>query len=344
MIPLSEKENWPLLPGISEKKKPPGKPKGGDMDIKNFIYLIEVATTGSITKAASKLYLSQPNLSKIIREMEEEFKLKIFMRTRNGVSLTPLGEKFIYHAKLLVKEYEKFGNLEGGISPLRESFSIASIRSSLVFESFIRLVKEYEDRGIEFTIRESSGLEPLQDIYRLHADLGVIYFRSSHKDKFLSELKRKGVAYQRVNTFSPCVIVRRGHPLCDKKQPLRLDDLQGLGFVKYNHDVIAYEENETENLYTHLLSSLQPKNIVHIFERGAFHNLLTQTDFFSFGIMSAQNQEEWFGIVSIPFEAKTPDIRLEMGLIYLKTIKLSPIAQRFIKILMDTYREKGPSA
>ena len=48
-------------------------------------YAVEVEKTGSISKAAENLYMNQPNLSKSIRELEDDLGIAIFDRTAKGV-------------------------------------------------------------------------------------------------------------------------------------------------------------------------------------------------------------------------------------------------------------------
>ena len=48
-------------------------------------YIVEVEKEGSISKAAENLYMTQPHLSKAIRELEESVGIKIFRRTSKGV-------------------------------------------------------------------------------------------------------------------------------------------------------------------------------------------------------------------------------------------------------------------
>jgi DNA-binding transcriptional LysR family regulator len=51
-------------------------------------YAIEVANTRSISKAAENLYTSQPNLSRAIKTLENELKIKIFKRSSKGIEVT----------------------------------------------------------------------------------------------------------------------------------------------------------------------------------------------------------------------------------------------------------------
>ena len=64
-----------------------------------FKYAVEVEKTHSITKAASNLYMAQPNLSKAIKELEDTLEINIFERTSKGVFPTAKGKEFLEYAK-----------------------------------------------------------------------------------------------------------------------------------------------------------------------------------------------------------------------------------------------------
>lgn len=64
------------------------------MDIKHIQYLVEIERVHSISQAAENLYLGQPNLSRILRDVEESVGFPIFERTSKGVHPTPRGAIF----------------------------------------------------------------------------------------------------------------------------------------------------------------------------------------------------------------------------------------------------------
>lgn len=56
------------------------------MQIQQLTYFVAIAEQGSINKAAEKLFVTQPNLSKAISNLENELKVRIFNRTNKGVA------------------------------------------------------------------------------------------------------------------------------------------------------------------------------------------------------------------------------------------------------------------
>lgn len=67
------------------------------MTIEKLRYFVEVARTGSITQAAKNLYVSQPNLSKQIAQMEAECGISLFSRTKHRLELTEAGTVLYEH-------------------------------------------------------------------------------------------------------------------------------------------------------------------------------------------------------------------------------------------------------
>ena len=55
------------------------------MTLQQIFYAIKVAETGSMNKAAERLFISQPTLTSAIQELENEIGITIFLRTRKGV-------------------------------------------------------------------------------------------------------------------------------------------------------------------------------------------------------------------------------------------------------------------
>ena len=58
-----------------------------------------VAECGNISRAAARLFISQPAVSKSIQKLEENVGIKLFERSSRGVSLTPEGELLYTHVK-----------------------------------------------------------------------------------------------------------------------------------------------------------------------------------------------------------------------------------------------------
>ena len=68
-------------------------------NIQHLRYAVEVAKTGSISRAAENLFMGQPHLSKAIRELEEDMNITIFRRTPKCDEPTEQGGQFLEDAR-----------------------------------------------------------------------------------------------------------------------------------------------------------------------------------------------------------------------------------------------------
>ena len=88
------------------------------MTLQQLRYIVEVAKSGTFMEAAKNLFLSQPSLTKSIKELEKEMGILIFDRTNKGVSVTKEGEIFLSYARQVLEQAalleEKYKNHVGG--------------------------------------------------------------------------------------------------------------------------------------------------------------------------------------------------------------------------------------
>ena len=76
------------------------------MTIQQLHYAIVISETGSLSKAAEVLYITQPSLSGSMQELEKELGITIFHRSGRGVTLTNDGAEFITYARQVHQQYE----------------------------------------------------------------------------------------------------------------------------------------------------------------------------------------------------------------------------------------------
>lgn len=129
------------------------------MDFREFRYMIAVADCQSITKAAAKLYVSQPSLSHLIARVEQELGLKLFDRTAYPIRLTYAGERYVDTArKILMLDDDmrrEFMDISEGRKG-RITVGIPTERGGYMLPGILtRFKKEFP--GIEVSVLEGSS-------------------------------------------------------------------------------------------------------------------------------------------------------------------------------------------
>lgn len=176
------------------------------MNILHLKYAITVAEVGSISKAAEKLYIAQPNISRAIRDLEYELGITIFERTPKGIVTTTDGELLINYAKKIMKQLDELEHtFKDQIK--KEIFSISVPRVSYISKAFVEFSKELQNmKNIELIYKETNANKVINNVLNEDYKLGIIRYASQYDHYFKELLDKKELNYELVNQDN-CVIV-----------------------------------------------------------------------------------------------------------------------------------------
>lgn len=145
------------------------------MDYNALKYIITVDKYESISKAADELYLSQPNISKAIQNVEKEIGFQIFSRTSRGVKTTPEGKEFIKKAQKIVKNFEEFTQEFKSITTQVFNLNIAHPKDIFFQNKIIGVSNKFKDEeSLNVNILEGSIEEIIEMVLKEIINLGVI--------------------------------------------------------------------------------------------------------------------------------------------------------------------------
>ena len=187
------------------------------MNLLYLKYAVEVAACGSINKAAEKLYIGQPNLSRAIKELESSLGVNIFDRSSKGMEITPDGEVFLGYAKSILKQVDSLETMfrAGASNKVRFSAIVpASAYICEAFAAFSRMIRP--DAEAKLYYREAGDSDALRSIAAEEYKLGIIRYASDYDKYYKATLDEKGLNYELIVEFNKLLLVNRSSPIADK--------------------------------------------------------------------------------------------------------------------------------
>ncbi|MCW5832109.1 MAG: LysR family transcriptional regulator [Labilithrix sp.] len=100
------------------------------MSLAQIRYFVAVAEEGHVGRAAERLHVAQPPVSRQIRALEDELGTPLFARTPRGMTLLPSGEAFLDHARGILAAVERAGDAARGAARERPPLTPAPRRSA----------------------------------------------------------------------------------------------------------------------------------------------------------------------------------------------------------------------
>lgn len=242
------------------------------MNILHMKYAVEVARTGSLNKAAEKLILAQPNLSRSIKELEGELGIQIFKRSPKGMSLTPEGEEFIGYAKGILEHIEQVDSIYRTGASKKQRFSISVPRACYISEAFTEFSKSIPDENIEIFYKETNSQRTITNILNSGYKLGIIRYAEDYDKHFKAMLEEKNLTYETIARFSYQLIMSRNNPLAEKEE-ITFDDLSG--YIRIAHADPYVPSLSMAKVAREELPENSNRNI-YIFERASQFDLLSK--------------------------------------------------------------------
>ena len=294
------------------------------MKLQQLRYVIKVAETGSISHAAQRLFLAQPSLSKAISDLESEMGVRIFNRSRTGVTLTEEGTRFLAYARQVVEQADLLEQQYKGGEALKRAFAVSAQHYSFVVSAFVALVKEYDKSRYEFALRESTTAGIIDDVRTQRSELGVIYRSSFNREVLGNVVHGAGLAFEPLFEATPHVFVSATSPLA-RKDRVSMADLAPYPRLTYDQGIensfyFAEELHITEEV---------DRSIV-VTDRATLFNLVIGLNGYTIcsGILSRDLNGDQ--IVAVPLDS--PE-RMELGYLYRPERPLTPLAQRYLELM-----------
>lgn len=298
------------------------------MEIRVLRYFLEAAREENITKAAAYLHISQPTLSKQLKDLEQELGRKLFVRSNYSIKLTDEGmllrkraEDILEMVHKTTDEFKSLGTVTGG------DVYIGCAESHLV-KYLARAIKDFKQQypGFRYHIQSGNTEQVTERLDRGLLDMALIV--ESPNLSHYNYIEIPGV-----DTWG--LLMRKDHPLA-KKETITADDLIGI-------DLICSEQSMKADIPRWCGQKADALNFT------GFTNLFYNGSVFvkeGLGCMlTFANLADTGSDSDLCFRPLFPVLENKMYIIWKKYQVFTPIAELLIKELSERLnREHSPSA
>lgn len=165
------------------------------MDVKQLQYFVVSVDMGSFNAAAEVLITTQPNVSKIVKSLEQELGMVLLERNRNGVTITPEGEHVYIHAIDVLDNIKNIRTFSK--SKDIHKLSISSIQSKEVAMYISEFYNQNKSENLNFKIDfyETEVEEIIKRIHTRKSELGFVYISRRNMPAFEYNIKSKGLEF-----------------------------------------------------------------------------------------------------------------------------------------------------
>lgn len=183
------------------------------MNTLHLIYAVEIERTGSITQAADVLFITQPNLSKAIKTLENTLGIIIFNRTSKGMIPTQKGAEFLVYAKSILEQLNQMNQLKNPESAKKQSFKISIPCGSYITKGLVRFIAELNLIEMEIQIRETNTLQAIGNIVDEKFHFAIIRFHVAHESDVLRYVEEKKLRFEPILEYEYLALMSIAHPL-----------------------------------------------------------------------------------------------------------------------------------
>ena len=187
------------------------------MTLNQLKYAIAISKENSLNDAAKKLFISQPSLTGAMHALEDEIGFDIFIRSKNGITLTVKGAEFIGYAKSVVEQYDILDAKYISKTNVKRQFSVSMQHYYFAVKAFIELVNRYGYDEYEFEAHETKTHEIIMNVKNQKSELGIIYLNDFNRKVLEKVLSEAGLEFTPLFDCSIYAYISKDNPLAKEK-------------------------------------------------------------------------------------------------------------------------------
>ncbi|GAB3798058.1 LysR substrate-binding domain-containing protein [Virgibacillus kimchii] len=203
------------------------------MDIRQVTYFAEVAKQKSFTKAAATLHVSQPSLSKTIKNLEEKLGTPLFYRAAKGLELTDTGQVFLANAKNVLDAFDNLTAELDDVGELKKGEIKIGIPPIIGAAFFSTLISKYIELypSIQMSLNEVGSNKIKQEVSEGELDVGLICNLPIQKEN-----------YETIRLLKDplMLIMHRDNPLAVREE-IKFSDIEHEPMILYRRDFSLHD-------------------------------------------------------------------------------------------------------
>ena len=232
-------------------------------------YADAVASYGSVSEAARRVFVSQPALTESIRALEEELRIAIFTRSNRGISVTREGEEFLASARQILDDAARIKEKYTGESVRRPQFAVSCQHYAFAVEAFMEVVKASGADAYDFTLRETVTSEIIDDVARHRSEIGILYLSQRNERAITKILKKEELVFEELYSAKPHVFLGKRHPLAKRRGAVKPQELD-------EYPYLTYEQGLENALYfaEEVMPAIDRKKSIRVRDRATMTKLM----------------------------------------------------------------------
>ena len=290
------------------------------LEIRHIKYFLAVAEALHFRKAAERLYISQPGLSRQIKQMEADLGLQLFDRHNRKVVLTQAGnylkdeltrnlkqlDEIIDHAKLL--HDGKKGQLKLGY--------VGSAMQKIIPELLINYRTKHPD--IVFSLKEMDNQKQIEELLNFSIDIGFVRL----------EQVPKTIEIKRIISDTFCLVLPKTHPIS-------ASNFKNLAQLK-DESFILFDPEYSESYYSKVLQIFQDSGFTPLVSHLTIHASsiykLVENNFGVSIVPKSLTTNKTFGVKFIELD-RIPQ-RTDLSLVWNKTNR-NPLLTEVLDLVLN---------
>ena len=302
------------------------------MTLQQLKYVTTIANIGSISEAAKRLFVSQPSLTKAIKELEKEMGITIFDRTNKGITVSKEGERFLGYARQVLEQAalleEQYKSQSGG----KKQFSVSTQHYSFAVNAFVELLKGAEIDQYDVSLRETQTYEIIDDVAHMKSEIGLLYYNDFNRPVLEKLIHTNELTFTELFTAHPHIFIGKTHPLAHK-EVVSMDELE-------EYPYISFEQGDHNSFYfsEEIFSTVVRPKHIRVRDRASLFSLLLGLDGYtvSSGVIDKEVNGE--NIISVPLAEEG---LMHIGYITNNKMQRSRLGQEYIHALEQYVSNNG---